>query len=74
MDGPLSTCCTNNVGGKLCMGSVVNGLCFPCLTCGFRPLFMPCTFGTLVPPDFVCNLVCIRYLLVLGCSISLLIQ
>ena len=69
---PLSTWCTNNVGGKLCVGSDGNGLCFPSLTCGFRPLFAPCISGILMPLDFACDLVCTKYLSVLGWSILLI--
>ena len=35
MSCPLSTGCTNEVGGMLCIGSVNNGLYLPGLTCGF---------------------------------------
>ena len=74
MGCPLSTGCTNEVGGMLCIGSVDNGLCLPGLTCGFRPLFPLCISGNLMPLDLACDLVCIGYLLVSGQLVSLLIR
>ena len=65
--------CTNEVDGMLCIGSVDNGLCLPGLTCGFRPIFVPCISGTLMPLDLACDLVCIKYLLVSGQIVLLLI-
>ena len=74
MGCPLSKGCTNEVDGMLCIGSVDNGLCLPSLTCGFRPWFALCISGNFMPLDLACDLVCIRYLLVLGWLVSLLIQ
>ena len=71
---PLSTGCTNEVDGMLCLGSVGNGLCLPGLTCEFKPLFTPCISGNLMPLDLASDLVCIRYLLVSGQLVSLLIR
>ena len=73
MGCPWSTGCTNEVGSMLCVGTVGNGLCLPSLTCGFRPLFTLCISGNLMPLDLACDLVCIRYLLVSGQLVSLLI-
>ena len=73
MGCPWSTGCTNKVGGMLCAGCVDNGVCLPGLTCGFKPLFEPCISGNLMPLELACDLVCIRYLLVSGQLVLLLI-
>ena len=72
MGCPLSTDCTNDMSGMLCVGSVDNGLGLPSLTCGFRPLSAPCISSNLMPLDLACDLVCIRYLLVSGQLVLLL--
>ena len=51
------------VGGPLLIlwvGSDGNGLCFPGLTCGSRPLFVPCISSILMPLDFACDLVTLQ--------------
>ena len=72
----MSTGCVNEVSSMVCTGSVGNGLCLPSLICVSKPLFAPCISGTLMPSDFACDLVCIRYLFGFGCLILfvLLIQ
>ena len=66
----MLTGCVGLVSGMLCVGSVGNGFCLSCLTCGFIPLFTPCISGILIPLDFAQDLVCIRYLFI---SVSLIL-